>query len=419
MEVDDLLAELNLAQSALEATGYAGDEETIADTLSERAAVDELLATLGDAETELLDADGTCNTLDSSSLAAVDVMKRQLSSWNRGKRRTRRRSARESARKAARWLDGEVRRLVSTIQSLASSSQSGPSEITVADLKDSASDKFESLGGTLKTAQERGYVRTSQILTEELDDDSVVVTLLTSTVEDSDASSYTLKQLRRSTRRLKGRAMHRTSSEFLSLQPLVTGDHGLSEENEAQSPRFRRGRSNVVSLRKRPATVRRKPSKDSVVSEASTVASSDDSTLDTASLSSASSRRAPDSDSDDSDDYLDMGTMICHSVQDDDAPKPFADAHLDDTFQPNSGVLVSVKGRKHHTDTPYRVKELMKTGLITHNLPWGNWKCFFASWILLARSKPSRSYCVDHHALTSVSRSKSTTQRCLSISLRH
>ncbi|XP_062507515.1 uncharacterized protein LOC134183941 isoform X2 [Corticium candelabrum] len=117
---------------------------------------------------------------------------------------------------AAKWIDKEIRKLIAEIQSWGSLSTSGKYQVTFGILFEECSPVFEALSGTLKTAKKHGVVQfTGELLLQGVHD-SVVVTLLKTSIPDSNADTYTYQQFRAcsiSVHKRKGKGFSKTTQQ--------------------------------------------------------------------------------------------------------------------------------------------------------------------------------------------------------------
>ena len=111
---------------------------------------------------------------------------------------------------AARWVDKEIRKLIGLVVEHGSGAE-GSRVITYGELFKLAEDSMEALSGTLKTAKKQKVVKFEAEMLFQGQSDAVVITLLKDSIPDSDATTYTYKQVRNVSRRIKPRKPPTTS----------------------------------------------------------------------------------------------------------------------------------------------------------------------------------------------------------------
>eukprot|EP00041_Stephanoeca_diplocostata_P036325 m.1319138 g.1319138 ORF g.1319138 m.1319138 type:complete len:1102 (+) comp24843_c0_seq8:314-3619(+) len=103
----------------------------------------------------------------------------------------------ERALAAAHWVDKEIRKLISSIQKHGKVSEAnGKYEVGFGILFKATENTMEALAGTLKTAKKHKVVGYESELLFQGQHDHIVITLLRDTIEDSDANTYTYRQVR-------------------------------------------------------------------------------------------------------------------------------------------------------------------------------------------------------------------------------
>ena len=117
---------------------------------------------------------------------------------------------------AARWVDKEIRKLIGLVVANGTG-PAGARTITYGELFKLAEDSMEALSGTLKTAKKQKVVTFEAEMLFQGQSDAVVITLLKDAIPDSDATTYTYKQVRNVSRRIKPRKAPATSGFGASL----------------------------------------------------------------------------------------------------------------------------------------------------------------------------------------------------------
>jgi len=117
---------------------------------------------------------------------------------------------------AARWVDKEIRKLIGLVVANGTGPE-GARVITYGELFKLAEDSMEALSGTLKTAKKQKVVKFEAEMLFQGQSDDVVITLLKDSIPDSNAETYTYKQVRNVSRRIKPKKAPTTSGFGASL----------------------------------------------------------------------------------------------------------------------------------------------------------------------------------------------------------